>query len=274
MNTYSALLETHRLNNTSIMAFNINSINQFLVLKSAVEDLQIPAIVQFSQKLIPYWDRIFGLESFVKKFKNDLLLFHLDHCDSIETLKFCVDSGFSSVMFDGSGYEIHDNIQKSKIAADYAHARGTLIEIELGVIGGEEDGKKVAAATYFDMDELKLLAKSVNYDLLALSIGNSHGEVDVQDIIRPESLLAATEIIGQQYYVLHGGTGLSQSTINEAIDNGVVKINISTELKYNTMNIIRNYSTTNTHYDELQFQDIFDHELRKYFISKIRSYSI
>ncbi len=102
---------------------------------------------------------------------------HLDHGPDFETCKMCVDSGFTSIMFDGSKYDFEENIRLTKEVVDYAHAHGVVVEAELGKLAGIEDEVNVSAddAIYTDPAQAEEFVKRTGVDSLAIAIGTSHG---------------------------------------------------------------------------------------------------
>ena len=105
---------------------------------------------------------------------------HLDHGDTFETCKSCIDNGFSSVMIDASHYDFEENIRITKEVVDYAHQFNVSVEAELGVLAGIEDDVVAAQSVYTNPDEVEEFVKRTNVDSLAISIGTSHGGDQVQ----------------------------------------------------------------------------------------------
>ena len=164
---------------------------------------------------------------------------HLDH-GTFEGAKACIEAGFSSVMFDGSKYEINENIEKTKEIVSLAHSKGISVEAEVGAIGGEEDGVK-GNGEFADPIECKnLLATGI--DFLAAGIGNIHG-------VYPEGwpglnfdrLALIKKEIGDTPLVLHGGTGIPADQIQKSISLGVSKINVNTECQLAFAKATREY---------------------------------
>ena len=116
------------------------------------------------------------VESISEEYGVDVAL-HLDHGPDLETIKLCVENGFTSVMFDGSHYGYEENVAKTKEVVEYAHAHGVVVEAELGKLAGVEDDVKVDAAhaTYTDPDQAVDFVKRTGVDSLAIAIGTSHG---------------------------------------------------------------------------------------------------
>lgn len=154
---------------------------------------------------------------------------HLDHGEYNHAID-AMEAGFSSVMFDGSHYDIDENIKLTKQVIEIANAKGISVEAEVGSIGGEEDGI-IGAGEIADPKECKAIS-DLGVTMLAAGIGNIHG-------IYPENwqglsfdaLDKIQELTGDMPLVLHGGTGIPESMIKEAITLGVAKINVNTEFQ-------------------------------------------
>ncbi len=164
---------------------------------------------------------------------------HLDHGE-YEGAKKAMMDGYTSVMFDGSKYPIDENIEKTKEIISLAHARGVSVEAEVGSIGGEEDGV-VGAGEIADPMECKRIA-DLGVDMLAAGIGNIHGKYPANWKGLDFSVLAKMqELTGQMPLVLHGGTGIPEGMIREAIHLGVSKINVNTECQLSFAEATRKY---------------------------------
>ena len=152
---------------------------------------------------------------------------HLDH-GNYEAAKACIEAGFTSVMFDGSSLPFEENVAKTKEIVALAHEKGVSVEAEVGAIGGTEDGI-TADGEVADPEECRKIV-DLGVDFLAAGIGNIHGiypegwtglHIDVL-----EKINEATDYIP---LVLHGGTGIPDNQIRDAIVNGVSKINVNTD---------------------------------------------
>ncbi len=257
----------------AIISFNIQSIDQLFYLHMVGNELRCPVMAQFSAKYIPYFDRISGLSSMVAFYRSDYLYFHLDHCTDQDIIKLCIDAGFDSVMFDGSGLPLQENIRLSNEVYQWAKNKA-LLEVELGSITGVEDGHGTDEGDLFSFTELERFHKEVNYDLLALAIGNAHGVYENTSGIQVDLLSQARDLIGNVKFVLHGGTGMEDDLIKRAIGFGVVKMNISTGLKIETFDIVNDYICTGSRfYDHLKLhtslarvKSYFGHYIKKFTI--------
>ena len=166
----------------AIPAFNFNNMEQLQAIVSACVETNSPVILQVSsgarkyanQTLLRYMAQ--GAVEYAKELgKNIPIVLHLDHGDTFEPCKSCIDSGFSSVMIDGSHHSYEDNIALTKKVVEYAHAHGVSVEGELGVLAGVEDDVVAEHHTYTRPEEVVDFVTRTGVDSLAISIGTSHG---------------------------------------------------------------------------------------------------
>jgi len=258
-------------NNKSLLAFNVQNIIQLEAIFVASKSINKPVIAQFSSKYIPYFDQKFGMAELVNRYQKGLLFFHLDHCNDDSLIKFCIDIGFASVMYDGSSELIDINIDNANKYYEYANKK-TLIEVEIGSIGGQEDGFGSEELNYFKTSDLLRLTNQANFDLLALGIGNIHGEYKSLSVVKLEMLELSNKLIGKFPLVLHGATGMLDEMILKSINYGVVKINFSTILKLKTLMLLKNYSSSVSKYDEIKFNDYIKKNLTIFFTQLINKY--
>jgi fructose-bisphosphate aldolase class II len=218
----------------AIGQFNINNLEWTKAILTVSEELQSPVILGVSEGAARYmtgFDTVVGMvEGMLKNLNITVpVAIHLDH-GSFDGAKACIEAGFSSVMFDGSHFDIEENIQKTKEIVEYAHSRGISVEAEVGSIGGEEDGI-VGGGEVADPKECKMIA-DLGVDMLAAGIGNIHGKYPANWTgLRLDVLKEIQDITGQIPLVLHGGTGIPDEMVKEAITLGVSKINVNTDLQ-------------------------------------------
>lgn len=212
--------------------FNINNLEWTKAVLQAAEETKSPVILGVSEGAAKYMTGYKTVAAMVKAMVESLgitvpVALHLDH-GSYEGAKEAIEAGFTSVMFDGSHYPIEENIEKTKEIVALAHSKGISVEAEVGSIGGEEDGV-VGAGEIASPEECKMIA-DLGVDFLAAGIGNIHGVYPENwkglDFGALENIKALT---GDLPLVLHGGTGIAQEMIQEAINLGVAKINVNTE---------------------------------------------
>jgi fructose-bisphosphate aldolase, class II len=172
----------------AVPAYNFNDMEQLQAIITACVETRSPVILQVSSGARKYADQTLlrymaegavkmarGMEKAHGADAESPITLHLDHGDTFELAKSCIDSGFSSVMIDGSHLPYEGNVQLTKEVVAYAHARDVSVEGELGVLAGIEDKVKAAASTYTRPDEVVDFVGRTGVDSLAISIGTSHG---------------------------------------------------------------------------------------------------
>lgn len=269
-----ANLHLYQSKGKAIIAFNVQNINHIYILSRVANDLQVPIIAQLSQKYVALFDKVIGLSNLVKKYQNNHLTFHLDHCMDIGTIVLCSKAGFASVMYDGSSLPLDENIKNTLQLYKVVNAKGSLLEVELGSIKGVEDDFGSEEGDVFCEKELVIFARQAKYDMLALAIGNAHGNYHSTSNIKMELLGRAASLIGKQLFVLHGATGMPENMIEEAIAHGVVKINISTALKTETLEILKDYVVGKSEYNESAFFALLEKRLIGFFKNYITKFTV
>lgn len=228
------MLQKARKEGYAVGQFNINNLEWTKAILTASEEAKSPVILGVSEGAAKYmtgFDTVVGMVEGMLKDLNITVpvAIHLDH-GSFDGAKKCIEAGFSSVMFDGSHYPIDENIAKTKEIVAYAHERGISVEAEVGSIGGEEDGI-VGGGEVADPNECKMIA-DLGVDMLAAGIGNIHGKYPANWTgLRFDVLKEIQDITGKMPLVLHGGTGIPDEMVQEAISLGVSKINVNTDLQ-------------------------------------------
>ncbi len=166
----------------AIPAFNFNNLEQMQAIISACVETKSPVILQVSsgarkyanQTLLRYLAQ--GAVQYAKELGYEIpIVLHLDHGDSFELCKDCIDSGFSSVMIDGSHLPYEENVALTKQVVEYAHQHDVTVEGELGILAGIEDDVVAEHHTYTEPDEVVDFVTRTGVDTLAISIGTSHG---------------------------------------------------------------------------------------------------
>ncbi len=167
----------------AIPAFNFNNMEQLQAIISAAAETKSPVILQVSKGAREYANGTLlrymaqGAVEYAKElgWENPQIVLHLDHGDSFETCKTCIDNGFSSVMIDGSHLDYDDNVALTKKVVEYAHQHDVTVEGELGVLAGVEDEVSSDHHTYTKPEEVVDFVTKTGCDSLAISIGTSHG---------------------------------------------------------------------------------------------------
>ncbi|MCR4944454.1 MAG: class II fructose-1,6-bisphosphate aldolase [Clostridium sp.] len=226
------MLNKAREGKYAVGQFNINNLEWTKAILLTAQENNSPVILGVSEgagKYMGGYDAIVGMVNGLIKDLNITVpvALHLDH-GSFDGAYKCIESGFSSVMFDGSHYPIDENIEKSKQLIADASAKGISVECEVGSIGGEEDGV-IGAGEIADPQECKKIA-DLGTTMLAAGIGNIHGKYPANwKGLDFDALAAIKEAVGDMPLVLHGGTGIPDDMIAKAISLGVAKINVNTE---------------------------------------------
>ena len=208
----------------AIGAFNINNMEIVQGVVAAAKAQNSAVILQVSKSALKYAHPKYlkaMVDAAVEETGLDIAL-HLDHGPDLETCKECIECGFTSVMFDGSHYDYEENVAKTKEVVEYAHARGVVVEAELGKLAGVEDDVKVDAAnaTYTDPDQAVDFVKRTGVDSLAIAIGTSHGAYKFKgeaklDFDRLETITKKLEDAGFHNFpiVLHGASSVDQRCV-------------------------------------------------------------
>jgi fructose-bisphosphate aldolase class II len=228
----------------AVAQININNLEWTKAVLQTAEELKSPVILGVSAGAAKYMTGFSTVTAMVKAMDAALKIsvpvaLHLDH-GSYDEVIACIEAGFTSVMFDGSHFDIDENVAKTKELVKLAHSKSLSIEAEVGSIGGEEDGV-VGAGEIADAAQCRLIA-SLGIDFLAAGIGNIHGVYPDNwkglDFDALEKIHNATDKIP---LVLHGGTGISEDMIKKAISLGVSKINVNTECQLTFAAATRKY---------------------------------
>jgi fructose-bisphosphate aldolase class II len=166
----------------AIPAYNFNNLEQLQAILQACVETKSPVILQVSSGARKYANATLlrnmakGAVEYVKELGYSIpIVLHLDHGDTFELCKDCIDNGFSSVMIDGSHHSYEENIALTKKVVEYAHAHGVTVEGELGVLAGVEDDVVAEHSSYTKPAEVEDFVKRTGVDSLAISIGTSHG---------------------------------------------------------------------------------------------------
>ena len=161
----------------AIGAFNINNMEIIQAITDAAAEEKSPVILQVSAGARKYagHEYLLALANAAIASSGIDLALHLDHGDTFELCKSCIDGGFTSVMIDGSHHSYEDNVALTKKVVEYAHAHGCVVEGELGVLAGIEDDVVAAHSTYTRPEEVEDFVTRTGVDSLAISIGTSHG---------------------------------------------------------------------------------------------------
>ena len=244
----------------AIGAFNVNNMEIIQGITEAAKEEQAPLILQVSSGARNYAKHVY-LTKLVEAaiIDTDLpICLHLDHGDTFELCKSCIDGGFTSVMIDGSHHSFEDNIALTKKVVEYAHAHGVVVEGELGRLAGIEDAVNVSEkdASFTDPDQVQEFVERTGVDSLAIAIGTSHGAYKFKPGQKPQLRFDILEQVEKKLpgfpIVLHGASsvipeyvetinkfggkmpdaiGIPEDMLRKAASMAVCKINIDSDLR-------------------------------------------
>jgi fructose-1,6-bisphosphate aldolase class II len=248
LNSSKELLIQAKNEKYCIPQFNINNLEWTRYILETVNNLNYPVILGVSEGAINYMGGYYTVVGMVKGLIHDLnikvpVILHLDHGSSVESCIKAIDAGFSSVMIDASKLDMEENIKLTKQVVEYAHGKDIAVEGELGRIGGSEDNV-TNNIEYTQIEDAIRYIKETNVDSFAPSIGSVHGRTSDDSILNIELLKEINSKITIPL-VLHGGSGVNSVQIKEAINHGISKININTELQVAWSKAIREYLKNN-----------------------------
>lgn len=233
--------------------FNINNLEWAKFILEEADELNSPVILGVSEGAVKYMGGYNVVANMVKSLIKDLNIkipvsLHLDHGSSYETCKKAIDAGFSSVMIDASKYSLDKNIFITNQVVRYAHTNNISVESEIGHIGGNEDGIE-SEIFYTNLTEAKTLYDNTKIDILAPALGSVHGLYKGEPKLDFERMKEISENLNIPL-VLHGGTGIPDEMIKKAIECGICKLNINTELQIAWSEAVRKFlKADNNEYD-------------------------
>ena len=254
----------------AIGAFNVNNMEIVQGITMAANELRAPLILQVSKGARAYASHTYLMklvEAAVAETGLPIAL-HLDHGDSFELCKSCIDGGFTSVMIDASSKPFEENIAITKQVVEYAHDHGVVVEAELGTLAGIEDEVKVEEghASYTRPEEVQEFVERTGCDSLAIAIGTSHGAYKFKPGTKPQLRFDVLEAVEKNLpgfpIVLHGSSSVPQQFVDEinkyggnmpgaigvpedqlrqAAKSAVCKINIDSDLRLAMTATIRKF---------------------------------
>ena len=229
--------------------FNINNLEWTIAVLKKAQELNSPVILGVSQGAAKYMCGFNVVSAMVKELISSLnitvpVALHLDHGDSVENCKKAIDAGFTSVMIDASHYEYEENVRITKEVVEYAKQFNVSVEAELGRVGGQEDNVVSQGVVYADVEECAKFVMDTGIDCLAPALGSVHGPYKGEPKLGFKEMLEIKEATNKPL-VLHGGSGIPEHQIKEAISRGTCKINVNTECQQEWTKLVRDTLDTN-----------------------------
>jgi fructose-bisphosphate aldolase class II len=264
----------------AIPAYNFNNLEQLQAIVTACAESRSPVIIQVSKGARDYANSTMlrymamGAVQMAKEMGSPIpICLHLDHGDSFELCKNCIDNGFSSVMIDGSHLPYEENVALTKKVVEYAHQFDVSVEGELGVLAGIEDEVSADHSTYTKPEEVEDFVKKTGVDSLAISIGTSHGAYKFKlkpgesvpplrfDILKecekripgfPIVLHGASSVVQEYVNLINqyggkmdGAVGVPEEQLRQAAKSAVCKINIDSDGRLVVTAKVREYLALN-----------------------------
>jgi fructose-1,6-bisphosphate aldolase, class II len=286
----------------AIGAFNINNMEQIQGIVDACNELHSPVILQVSRGARKYAKPIY-LKKMVEAAVEDSnipIALHLDHGDTFETCKDCIDGGFTSVMIDGSSLSLEENIALTKKVCEYAHKHVPYVTVEgeLGRLAGVEEHVNVSAedSSYTNPDDVERFVKKTGVDSLAIAIGTSHGAFKFKPGTKPQLRFDILEEVARRLpsfpIVLHGASsvvpeyvkileenggkmpnaiGVPEDMLRKAATMAVCKINIDSDIRLACTAMVRKHLFEHPdHFDPRQYMtdarqavhDMVEHKIK------------
>lgn len=286
----------------AIGAFNINNMEQIQGIVDACNELHSPVILQVSRGARKYAKPIY-LKKMVEAAVEDSnipIALHLDHGDTFETCKDCIDGGFTSVMIDGSSLSLEENIALTKKVCEYAHKHVPYVTVEgeLGRLAGVEEHVNVSAedSSYTNPDDVERFVKETGVDSLAIAIGTSHGSFKFKPGTKPQLRFDILEEVARRLpsfpIVLHGASsvvpeyvkiieenggkmpnaiGVPEDMLRKAATMAVCKINIDSDIRLACTAMVRKHLFEHPdHFDPRQYMtdarqavhDMVEHKIK------------
>ena len=282
----------------AIPAFNFNTMEQMQAIVMAAVETKSPVIMQVSKGARNYANATIlrfmaeGAVAYAKELgcEHPEIVLHLDHGDSFELCKDCIDMGFSSVMIDGSSLPYEENIALSKKVVDYAHKYDVTVEAELGVLAGVEDEVVAAESHYTKPEEVIDFSTRTGCDSLAISIGTSHGAHKFTpdqctlvngvlvppplafDVLHGSSSVPMDEVntINKYGGHLEAAIGIPEEQLRKAAKSAVCKINIDSDSRLAMTAAIRKHLAEHPgDFDPRQYLKPARENMKKMYIHKI-----
>lgn len=267
----------------AIGAFNVNNMEIIQGIVEAATEENAPLILQVSSGARKYANPTYlrKMVEAAEEVSHLPICLHLDHGDTFELCKSCIDGGFNSVMIDGSHHAFKDNIELTRKVVEYAHDHGVVVEGELGRLAGVEDEVKVSAedSSYTRPEEVEEFVTKTGVDSLAIAIGTSHGAYKFKPGTKPQLRFDILEEVAKRLpdfpIVLHGASSVPQEFVKIINENGgalkdaigvpedmlrkaasmaVCKINIDSDLRMAcTAGIRKHFVEHPDHFDPRQY---------------------
>lgn len=244
------MLQKAKREHYAVGQFNINNLEWMQAILEECMELRCPVILGVSEGATKYmggWNVVVAMvKAYIKDNNVDIpVAIHLDHARSFEVCKNAIDAGFTSVMIDKSRSPFDENIKETLKVVTYAHKKDVTVEAELGKVGGKEEDV-IAEEMYADKNECIKMVNETKIDALAPALGSVHGVYKGEPKLGLNEMKEISDAV-MIPLVLHGGSGIPDDQIIQAIKNGTAKINVNTENQQAWETIVRQIVNTSDH---------------------------
>lgn len=243
-----AMLETAQRDGSAVAAFNVYNLETVQAALRVAEREERPVIIALGERYFPTVD-VEGFSAMVREMAAKAAVpvsLHLDHAYEKESIIRAIRCGFTSVMYDGSKYDLEENIRRTKEIVEIAHMAGVSVEAEIGSVArGEFSDEEEGDGTLTDPDAARRFVAETGVDFLAAAIGTVHGMYTGEPKIDLQLLERIRTAVGIPL-VLHGGSGTPDDVITKAIRSGICKINVNTEVSMAAVAYLQNFLSAST----------------------------
>ncbi|MDR2709299.1 MAG: ketose-bisphosphate aldolase [Elusimicrobiota bacterium] len=228
------MLKRARENDYAVAAFNAENMEMIQAIIDGALLAKSPVIIQTTPSTLKYADALtyFSIVKSIAQKSPVPIAIHLDHGNSVDLCRYCMECGYTSLMIDGSNFEFNENVRISKEVVDFAKLNGIPVEAELGAVGGKEDEHVVGAkdALYTNPAQALEFVEKTGIDSLAVAIGTAHGHYKQKPKLDFERLAEISQIVSLPL-VLHGTSGVDDADVRHAVELGISKVNYATHLR-------------------------------------------
>ncbi|MEG0526946.1 MAG: class II fructose-bisphosphate aldolase [Longicatena sp.] len=263
-----SMLEHARENGYAVMAVNcVNMEEAKACIESAVEE-KSPIILNISPRQMRLHGHSYAMQPMIQKMAENAdvpIAFNLDHGASYAEISDAIRDGFTSVMIDASSCSFEENVHRTQLVSAMAHAKGLSCEAELGHVGDALSGDGGKADYYTSVDQAVEFVKRTNCDCLAVAIGTAHGSypkgmIPKLDFKRLSELHDALDIP----LVLHGGSGAGSENIQKAVELGINKINVNTDIMILAVDVMKQALKENPDYNYMDLMILVEDSIKTY----------
>ncbi|WP_434328486.1 class II fructose-bisphosphate aldolase [Mycoplasma capricolum subsp. capricolum] len=260
-----------RQNHYAIGAFNFDNLEMLKAIVEAAEESNSPIIAMITESAAKYIGKEIVIASANATISNTKvpIVLHWDHGYDLNLIKWACDNEFSSVMLDASLDDFNTNVNKTLEIVNYAKSKNVEVESEIGHVGGKEDDTDSNIDKYTSVDEAIKFVNLTQIDALAIAVGTSHGIFKTAPNLNFDRIKEIRDSINTPL-VLHGSSGLSDTDLKKAINSGICKINIGTDLKLVYANSLKQWFKENpTSYDARKFGRFAIDQMKKVIKQKL-----